>query len=537
MRPENEPRADERANEEDGLGIVTRLIRRLVPYRNTILVILGVIAATYIICAIAAYLVAGSIPMSKLNFRLEFRGADRGEYPNGTKFSSSEIVSTPVLVRVFNQNGIGRFSSFADFKGSIFVIQENEALETLIREYRAKLADPKLNAVDRERIEREFQEKKASLSQAEYSIAMATSDRVNGIPRKLRAKILSDILAVWAEQTVKDKGVSLYDISVLSSGIFKQDAVEGFDYIIALDLIRAKINRVIENIDALLQLPGAKVLRTRNDNASLAEIRVRLQDTQDFRIRPLVGMLLGKGISSGPAESLEFLQTQLRFTELEVQEASARVATVRDALQIYVAERQRQSPDANDSSFAPGSTVIPQIDESFLDRIVQMTGEGSDLEFRQKMVDELRRESMKVVPLEAEARYYRLLLESFRGSLRPPTTEEKAAIEGQIKAILDEAVLTTDQVNEIYTTISKDLNPSTILYSVTEPASFSVERSLSARMLLLTGLLLLLVALPLIAVGVLIYDRMRSDAEAEAVRQPDAKRITTATDAVEPRAT
>ncbi|MHB0971396.1 MAG: hypothetical protein ACYC7A_05885 [Thermoanaerobaculia bacterium] len=498
------------------------VMRRVSKYKFSILLALGAIAATYLICAIALYVLAPSANMSELNFRLEFRGADRGEYPNGTKFSSSEIVSAPVLVRVFNQNGVGRYSSFADFKGSIFVVQANEALETLNREYRAKLADPKLNAIDRERIEREFQEKKASLSQADYSIAMATSDRIKSIPRKLRAKILSDILAVWAEQTVKDKGVSLYDISVLSSGIFKQGAVEGYDYIIALDLIRAKINRVNENIDALLLLPGAKVLRTGSDNASLAEIRVRLQDANDFRIRPLIGMLLGKGISTSPAASVEFLQTQLRFTELEAQEASARVEAVRSALQTYVEERQRQPRDAGGAALAPGSTtVIPQIDESFLDRIVQMTGEGSDLEYRQKMVDDLRREAMKVVPLEAEARYYRVLLESFRGSLRTPTAEEKAAIEGQIKAILDEAVRTTDQVNEIYTTISKDLNPSTILYSVTEPVSFTIARSISAKMLLLAGLLLLLVSLPLIVVGVLVYDRMKrddvaSDAAAEA---------------------
>jgi hypothetical protein len=501
------------------------------------LLILGGFAALYVISAVAIYVVTPSVQMSELNFRLEFRGADRGEYPNGTKFSSSEIVSAPVLVRVFNQNGVGRYSSFADFKGSIFVVQANEALDALNREYRAKLADPKLNAIDRERIEREFQEKKASLSQAEYSIAMVTSDRIKSIPRKLRAKILDDILAVWAEQTVKDKGVSLYDISVLSSGIFKQGAVEGYDYVIALDLIRAKINRVGENIDALLLLPGAKVLRTGNENASLAELRVRLQDAQDFRIRPLVGMLLGKGISTSPAASLEFLQTQLRFTELETQEASARVDAIRGALQTYVEENQRQPRDAGGGALAPGSTtVIPQIDESFLDRIVQMTGEGSDLEYRQKMVDDLRREAMKVVPLEAEARYYRVLLESFRGSLRTPTAEEKAAIEGQIKAILDEAVRATDQVNEIYKTISKDLNPSTILYSKTaESVSFSVERSVSAKMLLLAGLLLLLVALPMIVVGVLVYDRMNREDEEELALEAEEARE--ASEAAEGRTT
>jgi len=159
--------------------------------------------------------------------------------------------------------------------------------------------------------------------------------------------------------------------------------------------------------------------------------------------------------------------------------------------------------------------VIPQIDESFLDRIVQMTGEGSDQEYRQKMVDDLRGEAMKVVPLEAAARYYRTLLESLRGSLRKPTAEEKQTIEGQVSAILAEAVRTTDQVNEIYTNISKDLNPSTILYSATAPVSFSIQRPLSTEKLLLVGLLLLLVATPLVVIGALLYDRVNREEDSE----------------------
>jgi hypothetical protein len=494
---------------------LTDVFRRIGKYKTTMLMILGGITALYVVTSLAIYVLTPSVNLSQLDFRLEFRNAEKGMYPNETKFSPTEIVSVPVLSRVYEQNELGRYATFEDFKASVFVVTSNAELEALMRQYRARLSDSKLSAVDRDRIEREFEEKKASLSKANVSVQMQTTDRLTTIPEPLRAKILSDILTVWAEQTVKDKGVSLYDISILSSGTFKDGAVEGFDYIIALDLIRARINRVVENIDQLLELPGAKVLRTEAEQASLEELRVRLLDAQRFRIRPLVGMLNAKGISTSPGPSREFIETQLRFTELETMEARARVETIRNALQTYVAERQSRP---GEMTISPGSgSVSPQIDESFLDRLVQLTGDARDLNYRQEMVDELREEAMKAVPLEAEARYYRTLLDSFRGSLRTPTAAEKEAIEAQISAILAEAVRTTDQVNEIYRALSEDLNPSTVLYSATAPVSFSTERSVSTRMLLLMGILLLLVALPVVVIVVLIRDRMQAEEMEEAM--------------------
>ena len=41
-----------------------------------------------------------------MNVRLTFRGADIGEYPNGTPFSAAEIISPVILTKVYRQNGL-----------------------------------------------------------------------------------------------------------------------------------------------------------------------------------------------------------------------------------------------------------------------------------------------------------------------------------------------------------------------------------------------------------------------------------------------
>jgi hypothetical protein len=462
----------------------------------------------YLLAAVAVMLLVPSVRSTNLKFRLEFRGAEEGMYPNGTKFSASEIVSVPILLRVYNANELGTYTTFERFKSSIFVMQSNDALDRLNWEYRSKLSDTKLTSVERAELEREFHEKRAALSQAEYSLVLSTKSRLRAIPSSMRSKVLSDVLSTWAETTLSDKGVSLYDISILSSGVFDRAQLTSYDYIIALDLVRSRIDRVISNVDELLSLPGAKVLRTGDGQRSLAELRVRLVDTLDFRLRPLLGMILANGISKNPTASFEFLRTQIKFNELETAEATARVDAVRDALATYVERRQATSSTA---STTPTGNVIPQIDESFLNRIVEMTGEANDLAYRQSLVDSLRAHAMLVVPLEAEARYYRTMLDSFQGTLRSATADETALIENELNAIVSDAVASTADVNEIYATLSKDLNPSTILYSLTGPITKSVDRGISPVTLLLVGIFLLLLAFPAVVAGFVIHEMVASE--------------------------
>lgn len=482
-------------------------------YRRAIFITLALVVLGWMIVSISLMLFFPTRRIVSLPFRLEFKGAERGQYPNGTRFQTSEILSAPVVLSVYRQNGIAEFMTFDRFRNSLFVLEQNEELEKLIREYRARLADPKLPAVDRERIEQEFAEKRASLSQASYTILLSAPVETKTIPRVTQAKVLNDILATWAGQTVQNKGVVLYDLSILSSAVFERSTLESYDYIITLDMLRSKINRVVANIDELLQIPGAKVVRTKvPSRTSLAEIRVKLQDMLNFRIQPLAGLVLAKGISKDPTASIQFLETRLRFNELEQNEEERRTEAIRESLTAYLQQTSNPEPSLTQAPpVGSGTTVIPQFGESFLDRIMDMSSEGNDLEYRQGLVDLLRQQSLAVVPLQTEAEYYRQLLESLRGfesRARPPLDSEIDLIRTQIEEAVKGAIDATNDVNEIYMEVSKNLNPSTVLFSLTEPPTFKVERSVPLSRVLLAGLLVLLISIPLAILGALIHARM-----------------------------
>jgi hypothetical protein len=497
--------------EADGFSLAD-LSRVLKEYGTVIRLVMLAIAVGFVIAAAAAYVLLPAERSSSLKVRLTFRGADVAEYPNGTTFTSTEIISPAVLAKVYLQNGLSRFLDFAEFKSSIYILQQNDELDALASEYKARLADPKLTPVDRARIEQEFLEKKKSLSKADLSVVLVSRERLRKLPVATRAKILNDVLSTWAEQTVADKGILLYDVSIFSSGVFS-DISSNADYLVTVDLLRTKIGQVQHNIDQLLELPGAKVLRTRSSKRSLAEVRSGFDDMRTYRIQPLIGMLVRNGITRDPVQSTEFLRTAITFSDLRVNEAQARLSAVRDALERYRQQRQPQTAEA-----LPAGTSNSVMDASFLDRILALSVEDTDLEFRQKLVDEYRMEALKVVPLEAESRYYTNLQETFQ-TRRGPTDAEAARLTTELQAIVADSRRMTDEVNEIYAALSEALNPSTALYVMNEPVRHSTERPVSAMTYVLVGVLLLFAAFPVVVLACVIHARFFAGTSEDASAQ------------------
>src|SRR5450759_4719095 len=200
---------------------VSHFAHTLRHYMPAISLWLAAVVLIYLIGAIIAYLVAPSQRITSLPFRLDFEGASRGEYPNGLKFSPAEITATPVLLRVYQDNDLKRFIGFETFARSVFVLESNREYDQLAAEYQTRLADLKLSPFDRERIEKEFEVKRASLNKSGYSLSFVSSRETASIPRLTLAKVLSDILATWARQAAVEKRVLDYQVPALSMNILE----------------------------------------------------------------------------------------------------------------------------------------------------------------------------------------------------------------------------------------------------------------------------------------------------------------------------
>ena len=490
------------------------LLKTLWSYRQVASLAVAGVMGIFVVAMLAAYVSQAVERLGTLEFRLIFEGASQGQYPNGIPFSSAEITSTPVLTEVFETNDLERYGSYEDFKNSVFVLQSNPELELLSYEYQAKLAASGLSPVDRASIEEEFQTRRDSLTDPPFSLNLREGAGVGEMPPSLVSKVLDDTLATWARQAGERKGALRYNIPVFSKNILRRDLIEGEDYITGIDILRAQVRRIIANIDQIATLPGAAVIRLDDGRTSLAEIRVNLEDILRFQIQPLVGMIRMTGLSRDPESLGRYIDDQLFQISLERGEAEKRVAAIQESLRAYMLQRGAvPEPGAGGAipRAAPGGeAMMPQLGESFLDRLVEMSTMNSDIGYRQQLTDRIIQESVAVAALEREQAYYEDLSRSVadlgQRSGRADRESELVSVEARFEGAIDQVVAAVDQVNALYDELSThNLNPTTLLYTVTAPFTMRTERALSLRTAVLYGALVFMLSLFVVPLGCLVH--------------------------------
>lgn len=463
--------------------------------------------------------------IGSIQFRLLFDGAADSKYPNGTAFNPAEIVAAPVLTDVYESNNLERFGEYSDFKDAIFVLQSSPELQLLAYEYEARLAETRLTSVERAGIEEEFLRRRESLKDPVYSLNLRRHERFTTVPDDLMAKVLNDTLAIWANQADERKGATRYDVPVLSRNILPADVLESEDYLVAVDILRVKAERLIDAIEELENVPGAEIVRIGESQVSLPEVKANLQDVIRFELEPLLGIIRSEGVSQNPRGLALYANSQLFQRRSERDAAASRVSALRDALGQYMAQRSGRSAGESVAGatagrqIAPGfetPALIPQFGESFLDRLVQMSTatQTSEVEYRQELTNQIIQESERLTKLEQEAAYYEDLVRAVGSSSRAGDALETAALITERSERALEAIGTAvDQTMAIYRELStQNLNPSTVLYAATEPFVIRTQRALSLATIGLGFVFVMLLSLMLIPAGCLAHRAIRHGA-------------------------
>lgn len=508
-----------------------RFARTLKAYRVPILLSLAAVACGYLIVAAIALLTSASLTVSTLPFRLEFAGAEEGRYPNGTAFSPTEIVAQPILQRVWEGNNLQRFMPLSAFTKSVYVIEANPAMERLVRDYQARLADPKLGPVDRDRLVREFESKKESISKNEYSLNFSAARSDHRLPDALAKKVLSDVLREWAAFATREQRVLQYSVAVLSPHTVPPQSGTELNYIARLLVLRANVYRVMDNIYRLEELPGGRLARTRADQLTLNDLLVKLEDMVRFRLEPLVPAIRSSGLVN-LTEAIRFCETQLAYDERRLAVARERAQVVRQSILTYANAKgavlpaevieatpgQQQPETPNRTAGTDG--VMPQLSDTFLDRLMAMTAASTDVEYRQRLVDDYRDRAAEMVPLQQAVTYDREVLAQLRSATPGTSAVTAEEVDRQISAVQREVHEALKKVNELYETISRNLAPETHMFTTTTVPTTRTERRVQPTQLAALGVLILILSVPVIIIGVLIHQRMRQENEIDDRRHP-----------------
>ena len=484
---------------------ISHLLHMLRAYFPAMFLGLLAVVVGYLIVAAAVFLLMPSQRITSLPFRLDFEGATKGEYPNGTKFSTAEIVSTPILLTVYRNNQLERYTKLTDFTRSVFVLETNAAAEALANDYQARLADPRLTPLDRDRIQREYEMKRASLSKNEYSINYLRPSTNGAVPEPIVRKVLAEILRAWAGFAVNEQRVLSYPVTVLSPSVVAPTSFDR-DPIAATHILRSKTIRLLDNARAIAELPGADLARAKNQ-MSLADVGLRLEEIVRFRLEPLLPHVS----AVNPAAARQFLTVQLAYDQRELLAQQNRVNSIQAALDLYTqTQRTPEAPAAGTQKppAASGSENSMVMTDAFLDRLVALTTNANDITYRQRLTEMYRAQVQALVPLQRAVNYDEEALH--QTTTNSGTRESAADVQQELEATRSEIRQLVLTMNEIYTSVSRNLNPSTALYSASAPFT-RVQRSVNLRRLAMAGVLIVLLSLPILVLLAFLHHRVQRE--------------------------
>lgn len=416
---------------------------------------------------------------TSLDFRPVFAGAASGRYPNRLPFASTDIVEPTVLDQVYDKNDIQAPCVRDEFRSGFVVDETSTELQFLDLDYLARLADTRLSAVDRERLQSEYRARRQAVP-VQYRLTWLRSDACRNVPAAVAAKVLGEVLQTWADDADLRRGVLKVRVAVLTPTIFDTSTLDEQSRLIRADLIRSALVRAIANVGEVEELPGAELIRVGADRVSFAQVRARLEDLIEVHLDPLVAAV-ARGLGN---DALRWVEDALAQATVQQKAAEERANAYQTALREYsgvitaptaaIAQRLQSSSDVQ--------ALTPQVDRTFIDRIVELS--ATNTTFRQDLTRSMVTAKVAAVGTASTVEYYRQVLAALKtGSA---SSLSSADIDRRLTAIVADGKEQVQRFNNLYDELSRvSLRSGPSLYRIERPAQVQVIRSFTLRSLAL----------------------------------------------------
>ncbi|HRL93825.1 MAG TPA: hypothetical protein PK873_09695 [Pseudomonas sp.] len=369
-------------------------------------------------------------------FDLAFEGLRKGEFPNGSAFMLSDITSPTVLNRVYRQNNLEAHGlKIDDFRRGV-TIQPYAPDYALIRsKYEARLTDKKLTPTDIAELQKQMANELEAAQSGSLIITLILPEQ-RSLTSDLAQKILLDIPSSWADRAINEQGVLKPNVPVYSERIFDKKRFENLDYLLGMDLILNSIKLVRSNITSLKGQPNASTLVDDESGFTLVDLDKAIQDVADYDIRQIIDPIKELGISRNPEVVKLYYTRRLADLEQEQKLWKDRAEVIRRVLAGYSSDKG-SSPTAVSGN---QNNMVPQLGDAFLDRLLEVSRQGSDLEFRQKLTQEVLKYENQSIDLEqqiAEIKRVLATMSNGQGTDQKLRDVYVKTVEEQLPSVLD----------------------------------------------------------------------------------------------------
>lgn len=342
-------------------------------------------------------------------FNLTFDGIANGEFPDGSPFLISDVISSTVLSRVYQENGLDSTELTLDELRRAINIEPYAPDHFLIVErYRNRMNSSNLSAAEASELQQQMQ---SDLRTASASGILITLQLPDGTVTTDQAReILRDIPSAWAERAISEKGVLELNLPIYSERIFDEERFESLDYLVGIELLLDNIELIHENITALKEEPNSTNVTDPETGYNLEDLEKAIADVAEYDLRQLVDPVKELGLARDPEFVRLFYNSRMQELELQQRLWHQRAEVTRMVLSAYRNEGSNTGRGSTGSS--PQASLAPQLGDAFLDRLLEVSRQGDDLAYRQELTQQVLEYENEALDVQNEMAEIELTLES-----------------------------------------------------------------------------------------------------------------------------
>ncbi len=360
--------------------------------------------------------------LCSMDLSLGFQGAQDGLYPNGLPFSAEELLDPAVLQVVYGRHNLQQWIEFPAFESSLSISQSSDDLRGIVREYSSRLNDTKLAGPDRQALEQEYRSRLRSASSTLFRLAWFDAGRSPKVPLDVKAKVLADIPAVWAEQAVRGKQIYLF--SSLVPGLNSGSETEGQTAIEQYAALQSRARALEDGLASVEKLPGATLVAL-PDGTTVIDLKLRLRAFVEQTLPSIQESLLNRaGTNREIMKLAQALELQLKFRENRSQASQNRLTAMVETYRDFLAGRPGAAgiTETGDPAVSSGG----RFDETFFNRLLGLAQTGADRDYLKKMLVEISDLRVQLTQEDLACRELRQNLEVVRSALARQGAERPA---------------------------------------------------------------------------------------------------------------
>ncbi len=371
--------------EEFGLG---DLFAAILQTRKTIAVAVTLVALGLLGAIFALRVGLPSETTYRHAIKFVFPEVEKGRYPNGLPFSMSDLASPLVLQKVYRMNALDRQNiKLKDFTSAISIAPYATTYAETVAMFRKRLANKRLTFAERVEIEKEMSERISRMSRSNAVVQFRLVSPM-GISDELGKKIVHDIPQAWSQISIEKRGVLKLPEGNTARSLIDKQLFSSLDLPVAVDLLISSVKTIKSHINQLGDLAGAETVVDEKSGHTIISLRRDVNNFDKYRLRALSGMIFGLGLVRSPQETEMLFERRLAILDMSYRALEQSAASIEKSLEIYSPagfKTGRETALVAATGMSQG-TSIPQISEGFVDRIITLSQQSRDEQFRKELV-------------------------------------------------------------------------------------------------------------------------------------------------------